>query len=66
MKQFMNAKETLVTEAIDGLLRTAAGGWRGWTDTPTSRWSSARTGTVRAWRWSRAAAPGMNPATPGS
>lgn len=25
MKQFMNAKETLVTEAIDGLLRTAGG-----------------------------------------
>ena len=25
MKQFMNSKETLVTEAIDGLLRTAGG-----------------------------------------
>ncbi|MBP9182269.1 MAG: dihydroxyacetone kinase subunit DhaK, partial [Fuscovulum sp.] len=25
MKQFMNAKETLVTEAIDGLLRTSGG-----------------------------------------
>ena len=25
MKQFMNSKESLVTEAIDGLLRTSAG-----------------------------------------
>ncbi len=25
MKQFMNSKDTLVTEAIDGLLRTAGG-----------------------------------------
>ena len=25
MKQFMNAKDTLVTEAIDGLLRTSGG-----------------------------------------
>ena len=25
MRQFMNTKETLVTEAIDGMLRTAGG-----------------------------------------
>ena len=29
MKQFINTRERLVTEAIDGTLRTAAAGWRG-------------------------------------
>jgi hypothetical protein len=60
-------RKALVTEAIDGLLRTAGGklarldGYPHIKVVVRTDWDR-----VEAWRWSRAAAPGTNPATPAS
>ena len=67
MTQFFNAKETIVTEAVDGLLgalRPAASPAS--TATRTSASSSAPTGTAPASRWSPAAAPATSRRTPAS
>ncbi len=59
-KHFINARETIVTEALDGLIAARAGGWRGSTAIPRSRSCCGRTAIRARWRWSRAAAPGTS------